>query len=193
VSRRLAVLLLASVWLLSACSGPQAGTNPFAHGTEPLCSEANETMILVAQSVQEATRLPCIAGYPAGWSFLDKDVRQGSTTYWLSSSVVGVASKVIEVQLLPSCEPQGEPFTEPRAVGADAYLSISATGETRTYVFEGGCVVETINLPPDGMDPGILKEARSTLGFLDREALAAELERRFDVVLCGAGAAPCEG
>jgi hypothetical protein len=43
------------------------------------------------------------------------------------------------------------------------------------------------------MDPGILKEARSTLGFLDREALAAELERRFDVVLCGAGAAPCEG
>jgi hypothetical protein len=193
VSRRSAVALLAAVWLLSACSGPQDGTNPFAHGAEPLCSETNETMILIAQSVQGATRLPCIAGFPAGWGFLDKDVRQGSTTYWLTSSVVGVASRAIEVQLLPSCDPQGEPFTDPRAVGADAYVSTSASNETRTFVFEGGCVVERILLPPDGSDPGLMEQARSTLGFLDRQALAAELERRFDVVLCGAGAAPCEG
>ena len=47
------------------------------------------------QSVQTATRLPCIAGYPAGWSFLDKDVRRDSSTYWLTSAVVGAGSRAI--------------------------------------------------------------------------------------------------
>jgi hypothetical protein len=150
-------------------------------------------MILIAQSVQSATRLPCITGYPAGWSFLDKDVRRDSTTYWLTSSVVGVASRVIEVQLTASCEPEGEPFTDPRAVGADAYRSTSATGEARSYVFEGGCVVEQIMLPPETTDPAVLEQAKGMLGFIDRQALATTLEERYDVTLCGAGADPCEG
>ncbi len=193
MSRRLAISLLVATWVLAACAPPQDGNNPFAHGTEPLCSEANETMILIAQSVQSATRLPCITGYPAGWSFLDKDVRRDSTTYWLTSSVVGVASRVIEVHLTASCDPQGEPFSDPRAVGADAFQASSATGETRTYVFEGGCVVERIMLPPETTDPAVLDQAKGMLGFIDRRALAARLAERYDVTLCGAGADPCKG
>jgi hypothetical protein len=192
VIRRLGLVPLAVAFVLSACAAPQDGSNPFAHGVEPLCSATNETMILIAQSVQSATRLPCVTGYPAGWSFEGKDVRRGSSTYWLSSSAVGAGSKVVEVQLLPSCEPQGEAFTDPRAVGADAYVATSGTGETRSYVFEGGCVVEQILLPP-GTDPLLLRQARATLGFASREALAATLQEDHGVTLCGAGAEPCVG
>jgi hypothetical protein len=189
---RLGLVPLAAALVLSACAAPADGPNPFARGAEPLCSATNETMILVAQSVQSATRLPCITGYPAGWSFQGKDVRRGSSTYWLSSSAAGVGSKAVEVQLLPSCEPQGEPFTDPRAIGADAYVATSAMGETRSFVFEGGCVVERILLPP-GTDPLLLQQARATLGFASREALAATLLQDQGVTLCGAGAEPCAG
>jgi len=193
VSRRTAFAGLVAALALTACAPPRDGNNPFAHGVEPLCSATNETMTLIAQSVQTSTRLPCIAGYPAGWSFLDKDVRRGSTTYWLTSSVVGVGSRPVEIKLVASCDPQGERFTDPRAVGADAYRATSATGETNTYVFEGGCVIERIDLPPETTAPTLIAEARSTLGFLNRRALAERLETEYGVRLCGAGAAPCEG
>lgn len=193
MTRRLVVVVLVAIWSSTGCSPPRDADNPFAHGVEPLCSSTNETATLIAQSVQSATRLPCIAGYPAGWSFLDKDIRRGSTTYWLSSSVVGAGSKAIEVQLLPSCDPEGEPFTDIRAVGAAAYRVTSTSGETNTYVFDGGCVIERIDLSPGTTVPTLIDEARSTLGFRDREVLAAALEEEYDVVLCGAGAEPCEG
>jgi hypothetical protein len=192
VSARRGSALIVVALALSACATPDRAGDPFSHGTEPLCSEQNETMILIAQSVQSATRLPCIAGYPAGWSFLDKDVRRGSSTYSLSSSVVGGGVQAVEVQLLPSCDAEGEPFTDERAVGADAYLGTTAAGETRTYLFDGGCVVERIFVP-EGTDPELLRQARSTLGFVSREHLAATLEQDHDVILCGAGAEPCEG
>lgn len=192
MNRRTVIVSVAAAWLLSACSPPNDGNNPFAHGTEPLCSETNESLVLIAQSVQDATRLPCIAGYPAGWSFLDKDVRRGATTYWLTSSIAGAGSRAVEVQLVPSCDPQGEPFTDPRAVGADAYRAASATSETNTFVFDGGCIVERINLP-DTIAPALIDEARSTLGFLDRRSLARQLQDEYGVRLCGAGAEPCEG
>jgi hypothetical protein len=193
VRRRARLTWLIAALALTACAPPQDGNNPFAHGVEPLCSAANETMTLIAQSVQSATRLPCVAGYPAGWSFLDKDVRRSSTTYWLTSSVVGVGSRPVEIRLVASCDPQGDPFTDPRAVGADMYRATSATGETNTYVFDGGCVIERIDLPPETTAPTLIAEARSTLGFLDRERLAERLEAEYGVRLCGAGAAPCEG
>ncbi len=192
MTRRLAFAILAATTLLSACAPPDDGNNPFAHGKEPLCSEPNESTVLIAQSVQTATRLPCIAGYPAGWSFLDKDVRRDSSTYWLTSAVVGAGSRAIEVQLVPSCEPRGEPFTDVRATGAEAYVTTSSTEETRSFVFDGGCIVERIFLPPDA-DPELLDQARSTLGFASREAIARELDERYGVTLCGAGADPCEG
>lgn len=193
MSRRPAAGAVIVMFLLSACAPSGGGGGPFAHGTVPLCTEANEALILMAQSVQSATRLPCVAGFPAGWSFLEKDIRKGSTTYWLTSSVVGAGSRAVEVQLIDACEPQGEPFTDRRAVGADAYEAVSASGLTRTYVFEGGCVIERIQLPPGSTDPTLIEEARRTLGFLDRRALASTLDEEYGVTLCGAGAEPCIG
>jgi hypothetical protein len=64
-------------------------------------------------------------------------------------------------------------------------------GETRTFVFDGGCIVQRITAPHG--DPLILAQARAMLGFLDRAALARRLQADDGLTLCGAGAAPCLG
>jgi hypothetical protein len=183
--RRRAILLAAGLAMVTAaCS---AGEPP--HATQPLCSRPNESMVLLAQTVQDATRLPCITGYPAGWSYGGYEFENGSGTYWLSSSIAGV--DVVEVQLLASCRRVGEPFPVGIA-NVEGYRSTDASGETRRFLFEGGCVVQQIS-PSVAGDDLLLRQARDSLSFQDREALAAELERDYDVILCGAGAEPCVG
>ena len=42
-------------------------------------------MILMAQSVPEATSLPCLAALPAGWTLDGVEVKRGRTRFWLNS------------------------------------------------------------------------------------------------------------
>ena len=186
--RRVALLLLAIALLAPACAGGSGGA--FTGGVDPSCNTKNESVILMAQAVQEATWLPCITGYPAGWHFGGDDFRSDSATYWLSSDIAG--QQVVRVQLLPSCPRTGDSFTVQGPTGVDGYATTDAGGETRRFVFEGGCVEETIALPT-GTDERLVQEARGMLSLNSREALAAELKREDDVILCGAGAAPCVG
>jgi hypothetical protein len=180
--------MLATALLASACSS--GGGTELSGGTQPLCYQPSESLVLLAQTVQDSSRLPCINGYPAGWRFDGYDVRDGSATYWLSSSIAGY--RVVEVQLLPACERSGDRFTVGGTTGVAGYLTTDPGGETRRFVFEGGCVTERIALP-EGTDEIVVEQARGILGFLSREALAASLERDYDVTLCGAGADPCIG
>jgi hypothetical protein len=193
VTRRGALALVILALGLSACGG-QVEEGAFRAGQAPVCSQPNEHMILLAQTVQTSTRLPCITGYPAGWSYAGDDLRNGSATFWLSAVAASPTSMVhtIEVQLVPSCERTGDPFIVRDATGIVGYRTTGPDGETRRYVYRGGCVIETVALPK-GTDPLLIDQADGILGFVSREALAAQLERENDVVLCGVGAAPCAG
>jgi hypothetical protein len=183
--RRLLVGLVAVV--ASACS--PATRERLTTSIEPLCDPPSQSLILLAQTVQDATQLPCIAGFPAGWSYGGEDFRSGSATYWLTSAIVG--QRAIEVQLLPSCDREGEPFTPEVPTGVAGYVTTEPDGETRRFVFDGGCITQRIAVPAS--DRSLLVEARETLGFVDRAGLARRLEADDDVTLCGAGAAPCIG
>jgi hypothetical protein len=156
----------------------------------PGCAAPSQTLVLLAQTVQSATWLPCVAGMPDGWTYAGSDLRSGSATYWLSSAVLG--SQAVEVQLLSSCRATGDPVPVEGNRDIAGYVSSDGSTQTRTFVFEGGCIVEQIALASTN-DPSILDQAQGTLGFLDRTTLAATLERDYDVVLCGAGATPCIG
>lgn len=194
--RRTLLALLAASLLLSGCTSGSGGGGDAVIGITPVpvCYRPsdNESIILLAQTVQGSTRLPCITGFPAGWSYAGDDFRRDSATYWLSSAVEGSGSRVVEVQLLPSCDRTGERFVVQNTTGVDGYLSTDAGGETRRYLFDGGCIIERISLPA-GTDELLLEQARSTLGFVGREALAFQLEQERGVILCGAGAEPCVG
>ena len=186
MSRRATLAVTVVIPLLAACS-PQTGQAELGGRIEPLCHEPNEALILIAQTVQSATQLPCVAGYPAGWSYGGDDFRKGSAIYYLDSAIAG--PNAVDVQLVPSCEATGEPTDAPEGIEGSA--STNSTGETRWYEFEGGCIVQTIALGSASDDGGLADEAELTLGFFDRAELAAALQDDYGVTLCGAGAEPC--
>jgi hypothetical protein len=191
VTRHALLVLTALALFAPACSGGNGGDRViFTGSTVPQCVNPNEGLILLAQTVETATALPCIETFPPGWSFAGRDFRSGLATYWLSSTIAG--SQVVEVQLLPSCDPTGERFEVAGAMDITGYGSKNANGETRTYVFAGGCVIERLLLP-SGTDQLLIDQANATLGFASRGDLAAALKSEYDVVLCGAGASPCAG
>lgn len=188
--RRALLAVAVAVPLLSSCS-PQTGQAELGGRIEPLCHEPTAALLLLAQTVQSATKLPCIAGYPAGWSYGGDDFRKGSGTFWLDSAIAG--EHAVEIQLLPSCDATGEPIDVPDVTGIEGSASTGAQGQTRWYEFDGGCIEQTIALGSAGFDAGLLREAELTLGFIDRKELAATLQRDYGVALCGAGAEPCPG
>lgn len=187
--RRTLLAVAVTIPLLASCS-PQVGQTELGGRIEPLCHEPTEALVLLAQTVQSATRLPCIASYPAGWSYGGDDFRRDSGTFWLDSAIAG--PRAVEITLLEACEASSGDPIDPGVEGIEATATTGPQGETRRYVFEGGCVEQTIALGTDGGE-ALLAEAEATLGFLDRAEIARTLRDDYGVTLCGAGAEPCAG
>jgi hypothetical protein len=196
VRRGSAIALGLLVALTTACSGASSDGSPrdrndvFTGSNLPGCASPNETSILIAQTVETAVELPCVAARPPGWTFSSGDYRSGSTTYTLSHLPGGY--QALKVQLLPDCVPDGEETDAEAPSGVTAYVANPGPSEQRWFVFAGGCIVETFSLPAD-TSASVLDGARSTLGFASRADLASVLQERYDVTLCGAGAEPCVG
>src|SRR4029453_6741496 len=72
------VSLGASALLVPACGGVYP---------QPLTCGADNTnaLILMAQAVPSATLVPCIAEFPAGWSYNGSRIRSSSAPFWLDS------------------------------------------------------------------------------------------------------------
>jgi hypothetical protein len=58
---------------------------------------------------------------------------------------------------------------------------------TRFYVFPGGCVTYDFEFD-GGADPDLLLAADTALAFMSRQVLVDDVQRRFGLRLCGAGA-----
>jgi hypothetical protein len=165
----LAVLVVA----VPALAGCQFGVTM----ARPDCStEDLSTLIVIAQSVHDASLVPCLQTIPAGWEFVRLEVREKRSRLELASDRGG--DEALEVTLRPSCDPRDavripsdERFTqrfervdrlEPRYEG------------TRFYVFDGGCV--TYRFVLDTAQPsGLLNEATLMVGFMTRAELREAL------------------
>ena len=168
------VLILAG--LLTGCaSDSTAITSP------PLCSdpsdEADNGVILMAQSVPTATWVPCISGaLPLGWSFHHLDARNGIARFWLDSDRDG--TQAVEVRLEESCDTAGSTEVPSDREGMTRLeridrLSPSYAGE-RYYLFAGGCV--TVVFALDGDSAGeALAVSSQTVGAVSRADLAAQV------------------
>jgi len=164
--RRVALIVVALVVvLLAGLTGiglffPTRGTV-----TAPTCG-TEQPMQLMAQAVPSATRLPCVATLPVGWSVGTAETIRGKAIF-----AVGVgdgSSEPVTVTLTESC---------PAPVEGTEQIPI-----------EGGCVTYT----PTITDRDVPSFAPGGgLAFIARADLIAAVAAEDDQVLCGALAPPC--
>ena len=170
--RRLRVTLAALVLAAMATSCGTAASH-----ADPTCvPKGPDTLILLAQSVPTAQKIPCIASYPAGWHFASMDIRSGGSHFTLDSDRAGISA--VRVSLQHHCDVSGAteiPSDEPGARRFERVLSVVDDFRAiRLYEFEGGCVTYRFNFDRQGR--ALVNEVSVAIGFISR-ATVDELVR----------------
>jgi hypothetical protein len=190
-------LLVATIGLAvaSAIAVPSCTTG--APSSRVSCTATDGTIfVLAAQAVPTATLLPCVAAFPAGWTFDGSDVRSGQATFWLDNDRAGIRS--VQVDLTRTCDVGDavEVAPGPDEAGTRRFeqpISLGPAYEAnRYYLFDGGCATYRFRFTP-GAATTLALEADEALSFRPRAPLVDLVRKEFGETLCGAGAPPCMG
>ena len=169
----LAALVLLVGLLIGACGVPQRQAAPLCR----LPAEGAETLVLLAQSVPTADRVPCIANLQAGWHFSDLLVHSGEGWFTLDNDRAGV--RAVRITLTQTCDTRG--YTEigsdePDTIRFERVLSVEGRFRAvRAYKFDGGCVTYEFNFSQRGQ--ALVNEVSSMITFATRTAIAADVRR----------------
>ena len=168
----LAAAVVATAGLSTACMGAT-----MRDAEMPACSgDRVDALILVAQAVPTAESIPCLAGYPAGWTFGSVEVRDGHARFTLDSDRGG--SDALEVTLAARCDVTNAtevPSDEPGTVRYDRISRAESDLQTvRSYRFPGGCVNYRFDM--DRPTPALVDEASAAVSFLTRYEVNARAD-----------------
>ncbi len=166
--RRRVALAVAALVTATSLAGCAARYKP---AVAPGC-HTTDTLVLMAQSVPSADRVPCIANLPAGWKFDDLDVRRGTSSFSLDSDRAG--HRAVVVRLFPSCRPSRATEIASDEAGTQRLERVeSVVGEyrgIRYYIFDGGCVTYRFEFGQAGL--AFVNEVSLAIGFISREEIA---------------------
>lgn len=185
---RTALPVIAMVTLAAGCTETSQVT--------PACARPDsDVIVLEAQSVPTATRLPCIADLPIGWDFAGSSSQNDRTTFWLDHDRAGV--RAVEVTVQASCDVGSAVEVPPQPDDGDMRVyeepsSLDPFIGRRYEVFAGGCIEYRYSFG-GGAEPTLVIEADQALSTVSRADLVAAVRDRLDLTLCGAGAPPCDG
>jgi tRNA A-37 threonylcarbamoyl transferase component Bud32 len=166
---------------------------PFNLGASPPSCGTGHSMILSAQAVPSAARLPCVAALPSGWSIGRADISSGRARLWLDSDRAG--PHAVTVTLSTTCDTSGArqiPSDQPGTRRFDRPLSLAPRySAVRYYRFPGGCVTYEFRFTR-GVAPVLALAVDSALAFQPRSTLVSFVRHTEGLALCGRGAA-CPG
>jgi len=180
----LSVPLVATL-LLTGCASNTTQTL-----RQPTCPAGEDTapsaVILMAQSVPTASRVPCLLpeSLPGGWSYESLDVRNGMSRFWLNSDRDG--DMAIEVRLEERCTTAGTTEIPTDRKGMRRYERVTQTIPdylgTRYYLIDGGCITFDFHLTGDpGQTRGEpLALATTAVSTVSRAYLAAQVREESD-------------
>jgi hypothetical protein len=158
----------------------------------PVCG-IGHSMILSAQAVPSAAKLPCIAGLPSGWTVDSTDITNGQTRFWLDSDRAG--NHAVTITLTARCDTSGAiriPSDQPGARRYERPLSLQPRFTlVRMYTFAGGCVTYRFSFAA-GAAPSLAIPIDTAVAFEARSVLVGYVQRTEDLALCGRGAV-CPG
>ncbi len=165
---RWAVAALTALLLGASMAGCAAR---YKASVAPGC-HTTDTLVLMAQSVPSAQRIPCIANLPAGWKFEDVDVRRGTSSFALDSDRAG--DRAVVVRMFPSCRVGRATEIASDEAGTRRLERVeSVVGEykgIRYYLFDGGCVTYRFDFGHEGL--ALVNEVSLAIGFVSREEIA---------------------
>ena len=154
------------------------GCGATTNTSDPACAAVRiEPLYLAAQAVSTSDRIPCVNGYPGGWTLGSLKVRDGRATFTLDSDRGG--SDALTVTLQERCDLAGAmevPSDQPGATRFDQIPDVSAgfRGQ-RAYRFDGGCITYRFDIRSERAG-ALVDEASLAVGYLTR----AEVEARMD-------------
>jgi hypothetical protein len=168
--------------LLTGCAG-EVDLGVDADCGEPDRAD-NPTLVLMAQAVPSASRIPCVRLVPASWRHGDVDVETGRAAFsFASGSIDSPESVPLTVALTERCDLAGAtqvPTDEPGTQRWERLQEVTPAyvGE-RLYVFDGGCT--TLSFALSGADRvQAVGEASLAVGFVDRTAVADVVREQYD-------------
>jgi tRNA A-37 threonylcarbamoyl transferase component Bud32/membrane-associated phospholipid phosphatase len=135
-------------------------------------------LLVMAQSVPSASKLPCLEPLPAGWSVSEVNSRNGASWFSLNSDRVGIHA--VTVRLTSSCDVRRTTMVPSDHPGTRRYQEVIDIQPGRRYQgtvyyrFPGGCVTYQLDFRGDE-ESRPLGEVSLALGFTDRETLRETL------------------
>lgn len=173
--RRRLVTMVAVASLLAT----GAGCGRVRAEAAPTCvPKGADTLVLLAQAVPRATKIPCIASYPAGWHYASMSVSDGEARFTLDSDRAGISA--VKVHLQPSCDLTGAteiPSDEPGTRRFERIISVVDDFKAvRSYTFPDGCITYRFDFDRQGR--ALVNEVSVAIGFIDRAAIDALVRER---------------
>jgi hypothetical protein len=161
------LVLLVTIGLLAT------GCGRLRSEAAPTCvPKRADTLVLLAQAVPRASKIPCIASYPAGWHFASMSVRDGEARFTLDSDRAGISA--VKVDLQSSCDLEGAteiPSDEPGTRRFERIISVvDGFKAVRSYSFDGGCISYRFDFDRQGR--ALVNEVSVAISFMDRAAVA---------------------
>ena len=151
----------------------------------PRCGTGH-SMILAAQAVPSAAKLPCVAALPSGWSIGGASIASGHARFWLNSDRAGPGA--ITVTLTTACDTSGArqiPSDQPGTRRFEHPLSLAPQySDVRFYTFPGGCATYRFAFAA-GASPLLGIPVDTAVAFVPRSALVDFVQRTEGLALCG--------
>jgi hypothetical protein len=146
-------------------------------------------MILSAQAVPSAAKLPCIAALPSGWTEGGADITSGRSMFWLNSDQAG--DRALTITLTAACDTSGAqriPSDQPGSRRFEHPLSLRPQfALLRMYTFASGCVTYEFSFRA-GAAPHLAIPLDTAVAFEPRSVLVSYVRRTEGLALCGRGA-----
>lgn len=119
---------------VTACATP--AHVELRNGPAPTCdSTSRGRLLLMAQSVPDATLIPCIGELPAGWEFSNAHSRSLESVMVFTTVTFDLD---VEVALSPSCDVSSARRADSPRPGTE--LFVGEDGKTLFFAFAGGCI-----------------------------------------------------
>lgn len=178
MTRRRAARFVAGFAALAVVAG--TGCSVSETLSAPSCHSSSSSVLIGAQSVPTATLLVCFEPLPTGWTVATVDIGNEGTVVVFDSDRAGMSAARFRYE--ESCDLGAATSTPTEFERTSRYewiLEVEPRFKgNRYYRFDGGCVTWEFDFDADA-PAAMAVELASSLAFVDREQVNADMRREF--------------